>query len=560
MATWHRNDAVRERARYIAAVFVKYGFGFLIKDLGLRQIISFTHWNGTGKLEKTLQSEEFRKLVQKLPAMLEELGPTFIKIGQFLSSRPDFIPAFITDSLAKLQEHVTPVSFAQIEEIIAENMPDYQQRFASIEPEPLGVASIAQTHKAILHDGRQMVIKVRKPAVINQIELDLLVLEKIVGFLAKQPEVYKLVDIENSFAVFSHSLRKEIDFAVEGGNIQLFGQLLSGSGLARTPKVEWNLSNDNILTMEFIDGISIDQAAENADMTVRRELASRFIESFLRQVLLHGVFHGDPHAGNIRLTPAGEIVYLDFGIVGRTDSRMTERLVENFTAIQNGDVEALMNVALEMGQSSGQINLQNYYEDMAELLFISQGMMQGKLEIGKMIFGMMQVSQRHGIRMPERLLLLGKAFALAEGSARKIDPEVNFLEISKPIIEEFLQKNLFVKPNEAELLATALDVKKKVRIMFTELPWFISGMIRGEKKLPLSISGLEFIGDKLDKSINRVAYSMIISSMLLTSAVMMHSGAGPLQMQIHYTGYYLLLTGLGSTLYLFFRIFRQMKK
>lgn len=129
-----------------------------------------------------------------------------------------------------------------------------------------------------------------------------------------------------------------VRFAVEAGNIQLFSRLLAGAGLARTPRVEWNLSNENILTMEFIDGISIEEAAGKQEVAARRELARKFLESFLRQVLLYGVFHGDPHSGNIRLTPVGEIVYLDFGIVGRTDPRMTERLVENFTAIQNGDV------------------------------------------------------------------------------------------------------------------------------------------------------------------------------------------------------------------------------
>jgi ubiquinone biosynthesis protein len=336
--------------------------------------------------------------------------------------------------------------------------------------------------------------------------------------------------------------------------------LLAGSGLARTPQVEWKLSNVNVLTMEFIEGISIEAVVESSDLAVRRELAHKFLESFLRQVLLYGVFHGDPHAGNIRFTNAGEIIYLDFGIVGRIDPLMTERLVENFIAIKNTDVEALMNVALEMGQSTGQTNWQNYYEDMAELMFVSQGMTQGKVEIGRIIFGMMQISQKHGIRMPERLLLFGKAFAIAEGNARKIDPEVNFLEIARPIIEEYLHKNIIPELNEATVMSNVLKVKKNLRVVFSELPTFLSGLTRGDKKIPLAISGIDFIGDKLDKSINRIAYSLIIASMLLTSAIMMHSGTGPIQRQIHYTGYYLLLVSLGATVYLFFKIFRQVKK
>lgn len=560
MATWQREEAVRQRASQIAGVLIKYGFGFLVNDLGLRRLFSLNLFCRSGNCTKRFKSEEFRRLVQKLPFMLEELGPTFVKMGQFLSSRPDIIPMFVIDALKRLQEKMTPVPFAQIEEIIAENLPEYWDFFDNINPEPLGVASIAQTHVALLKNGRRVVIKVRKPEVMNQIELDLKVLQKIVDFLAKQQEITQVMDIETSFAIFAHSLRKEIDFSVEAGNIQLFQNLLADSGLARTPQVEWELTNENLLTMEYIEGISMDTAAESENSAERRQLARKFLESFLRQVVLYGVFHGDPHSGNVRLTPEKEIVYLDFGIVGRIDLRMMERLVENFIAIQNTDVEALMNVAMEMGQSTGRINWQNYYEDMAELMHVSQNMTLGKLEFGKVFFGMMQISRKNGIHMPERLLVLGKAFAIAEGNARKLDPDINFLEIARPIIKEFMRKNVIPQISETTMLANALDIKKKLRIIFTELPAFISGLTRGDKKIPLDLTGLDYIGNKLDKSINRIAYSLIIASMLLASSIMMHSGEGPIQYQIHYTGYYLLLVSLGGTVYLFFKIFRQVKK
>lgn len=417
--------------------------------------------------------------------MLEELGPTFIKLGQFLSSRSDIVPLYVIDALKQLQEKVTPVAFERIQELIIQNIPDYEEIFDCIEATPLGVASIAQTHVARLKDGRQVVMKIRKPDVMNQIELDLGVLQKVVNFLSEQPEVNKFMDLENSFAIFAHSLRKETDFLTEAGNIELFSNLLANSGLARTPKVEWRLTNENIVTMEYI---------------------------------------------------------------------------ENFIAIQNTDVEALMNVAIDMGHVARELNWQSYYEDMAELVFVSQNMAQGKMEMGKIIFGMMQISQKHGIRMPERLLLLGKAFTIAEGNARKIDPNVNFLEIARPITEEFLKESVLSSLNEMTILANILDVKKKLRIVFNEVPAFISGVARGEKKIPLYISGIDFIGEKLDKSINRISYSLIIASMLLTSAIMMHSGEGPIQGQIHYTGYYLLLVSLVATVYLFFKMFRQVKK
>ncbi len=209
-------------------------------------------------------------MVQRMPGMLEELGPTFIKLGQFLSSRPDIVPEFVTCALKSLQEQVTPVAFEQIEQLVAENLPDYKNIFTYIDPQPLGVASIAQTHTATLADRRKVVIKVRKPEVINKIELDLRVMQKIVTFLAEQPEVKKLMDIENSFAIFAHSLKKEFDLSVEAGNIQLFRNLLAGARLARAPRVEWELSNENVLTMEYIEGISIEQAAETQNPAVRR--------------------------------------------------------------------------------------------------------------------------------------------------------------------------------------------------------------------------------------------------------------------------------------------------
>ena len=551
---------VRERTRFIVDVMVKYGFRFLVEDLGKSRFFSGAVWGGIDSIRDKLESEEFRIAVQKLPEMLEELGPAFIKLGQFACSRPDLVPRHVTDALTRLQENVKPVPYAEMEAIIAEHIPDYRQAFRYINQEPLGVASIAQTHRAETQDGRQVVMKIRKPGVLNLIEVDLKILERTVNFLARQPELSDMLDIKKTFAIFSHGLRKETEFTVEAGNTEMFRQILADSDIARTPSIEWGLTSDHILTMEYIDGYTINQLLQSDDMELRRRLARRFLESFLQQVVVHGVFHGDPHAGNIRLTADGAVIYLDFGIVGRIESQMLELLVENFLAIARMDVEAAMNIAVEMGQPVGVTNWQSYYEDMAELMFLFQKMPHRKNSFGQILAGMMKISRRHGIRMPDRFLLLGKAMVLAEGNAKKLDPEIDFLAVARPIFSLFARQHMSFSMDETTLFWNALRAKKKFNVFFNDLPVYLSGITRGEKRVPLDINGFCQVGEKLDRSINRVAFSLVIASMLLTSAILLQSHVEPFTAFLHYAGFAMLLLALLTSIQLFFSIFRQVKK
>ncbi|HWR40875.1 MAG TPA: AarF/UbiB family protein [Patescibacteria group bacterium] len=551
---------VRERTRLIVDVMMKYGFRFLMEDLGQKRF-----WAGAGRgffdtIQEKLESEEFRVTVQKLPEMLEELGPTFIKLGQFACSRPDLVSRHVTDALERLQENVKPVDYAEIEALVALHIPQYQTVFRTIDPEPLGVASIAQTHRAQLQNGRQVVMKIRKPGVLNLIEVDLKILERAVGFLARQPELVAILDIKKMFAVFAHSLRKETEFTVEAGNTEMFRQILANSAIARTPVIEWELTNDHILTMEYIDGYTVDQLLQSGDLKLCQTMARRFLESFLQQVVLHGVFHGDPHAGNIRLTKEGAVVYLDFGIVGRIESQMLELLVENFLAIARMDVEAAMNIAMEMGQPVGATNWQNYYEDMAELMFLFQTTPHRKNSFGQILAGIMKISRRHGLRMPDRFLLLGKAVVLAEGNAKKLDPEIDFLAVARPIFSQFARQHMSFSVDETTLFWNALRAKKKFNVLFNDLPVYLSGITRGEKRIPLEISGICQVGEDLDRSVNRVASGLIIASMLLAAAILLHSSGEPFTSFVHYLGLILLVLALLLSLQLFFSIFRQTKK
>lgn len=563
MTIWTREEDIRDRAKEIATILIQHGFSFLVRDLGLNRLFRLSGLLEPGQrdsLKKRITSEDLHELTNKLPAMMESLGPTFIKLGQFLSSRQDLLPNYLTDPLSRLQEQVTPVDFQCILESLDAYLPQHRTAFAQIDPVPVGSASIAQIHSATLRDGRRVVIKVRKPNVMNLIDLDLKILERTVVFLSQQPDLQRMADLRKMYDIFSHSLRKETNFRLEADNMHFFQSILAGSDNVRTPVVEDALTNENILTMEYIDALDIKTAAQLPERT-RKKLAKNLLSSFLQQVFLFGVFHGDPHPGNIRLTPEGQVIYLDLGIVGRVDPYLLKLLVEQLIALRSLDVQTMMNSALEMGQQSGSLNWQNFYEDMAELMFTTQQAARGTVEVSQIIHGVIQLSLRHGIRMPDRMILLGRAFSLAEMNARRIDPSIDLLTIAEPLIREFVLRQALPSLDGAALSSEMIQWKKKFSIFFTDIPRYLLGLTRGEKNIPLEISGLGVHFHSLSKALHRLAYSILFAALLIAGAMLLQTPASPLESTIiHGIGYYLLFVALSGTGFLYYHIFRNSRR
>ena len=546
--------ALRERTREIARVFIRHGFGFLLRDLDWRQV---------GKGDEGLlvakdfytdaQQEKIRTMSQRLPLMLEELGPTFIKFGQFLSSRPDLLPDFLLEALERLHEQVAPIPFAEVEAALDGNLPSWRQDFLQVEPEPLGMGSIAQIHRARLQDGRVVVVKVRKPGVVDTIEVDLAILKRTAAFIGEQPEVKRIIALEQLVSVFAHGLQKETDFAVEAVNMTLFARKLPKDGRIRIPACLPEWSNQAVLTMEYIEALSLEQALKQP-VALRKKWARSLLDSFLGQVFVYGFFHADPHPGNLRFDLLGDVIYFDFGLVGRMESRMQRLLFENFLAIRNLDVEGLMNVSIAMGKPMGDISWQNYYEDTAELLFMALDAGHSSGGLGGIMTSMFKVAQRYGVRMPERMLFFAKALAMTEGVARRLDPDINLERAVEEVLEAYVRQQL-----EVDFSVQALELKKKWQIFSHELPYYVSALTRGEKRIPIEIGGMEHIGDSLQRAVHTVAYSLVIASLVVTAGIMM-SAQGAFEDLIRTTGYLLLLGAISASVYLYLRIFRHVRR
>lgn len=544
---------VRERTQEILRIFASHGFGFLVQDLGWKNLRR--REDGVLCAEDvcaSAQEEDFREAAQRLPAMLEELGPTFIKLGQFLGSRPDLLPPFLIEALARLHEQVAPLPFGAIQTVLDEQLPLWREHFAQLEETPLGMGSIAQIHRARLDDGSWVVVKVRKPGVVEKIELDLAILKRTAVFLGQQPELRRLLNVEELVAVFARGLRRETDFAMEAANMSLFSRLAPGG--VRVPRMMPQWSNSAVLTMEYIEALPLEQAQRQLPLPLRQQLARRLLDSFLEQVFLQGLFHADPHPGNLRFDLQGEIIFLDFGLVGRMERRLQQLLFENFLAIRNMDVEGLMNVSIAMGKPLGDIPWQNYYEDTAELLFLAVDAGRTNGGLGGIMTSMFKVSQRYGIRMPERMLFFAKALAMTEGAARRLDPAIDLEGAVESVLEKYVKQQL-----QPDFSVQVLELKKKWQIVSNEVPYFVSALTRGEKRFPIEVGGMEHIGDSLQRAVNTVAYSLVLASLVVTAGIMM-SAQGAFEGLIHTTGYLLLLGGIAASLYLYFRIFRQVRR
>jgi len=397
------------------------------------------------------------------------------------------------------------------------------------------------------------VVKVRKPGVVDTIEVDLAILKRTAAFIGEQPEVKRIIALEQLVSVFAHGLQKETDFAVEAVNMTLFARKLPKDGRIRIPACLPEWSNQAVLTMEYIEALSLEQALKQP-VALRKKWARSLLDSFLGQVFVYGFFHADPHPGNLRFDLLGDVIYFDFGLVGRMESRMQRLLFENFLAIRNLDVEGLMNVSIAMGKPMGDISWQNYYEDTAELLFMALDAGHSSGGLGGIMTSMFKVAQRYGVRMPERMLFFAKALAMTEGVARRLDPDINLERAVEEVLEAYVRQQL-----EVDFSVQALELKKKWQIFSHELPYYVSALTRGEKRIPIEIGGMEHIGDSLQRAVHTVAYSLVIASLVVTAGIMM-SAQGAFEDLIRTTGYLLLLGAISASVYLYLRIFRQVRR
>jgi ubiquinone biosynthesis protein len=419
------------RLRQIAAIAGRHGFADLLDRAGI--------WNLLGRKEVVEELPESRRAsnAKRFRAFLNDLGPTFVKLGQILSTRADLLPAEYIDELATMQDHVPPFPLeqvhAQIEKALGKPV---LELFKSIDPQPLAAASIAQVHRAVTLQGDEVVVKVQRPQIAEQIRADLSVLRYLARMLeavVEETGVYKPTGIVEEF---DRAVHEELDFQNEAANINAFVATHAGRPYVRIPKVYPELSARTVLTMEFLDGVKISQA--DLAQHDRQLLARHLIDAAFRQLFEDGLFHGDPHPGNILVMKDDVLALLDFGLVGRLTKSMQQTIVMLVVAVALKDADSVARILYRLGVPEGRPNLLGFRNDVETILNQYLPGTLAQINARNLVRDLFDLAVKYGVRVPKEYAVLSRAAVAVEGIIRQLYPDLKISEMAAPYARELL--------------------------------------------------------------------------------------------------------------------------
>jgi len=510
-----------KRYRQIMNVLIKYGFGYIVEKAGIILPRGITRENvdPTGKMTTA----------QKVVMMLQELGPTFVKLGQVLSTRPDLIPEDYIEELKKLQDNVAPFSFKEAKNQIEEDLGDNTDHiFLSIEEKPLAAASIGQVHRAVLKNGQEVVVKVRRPGIDKIITADLEIMLNLARLAEKHIPEVRIYDPVGKIEEFADAMHKELDFTREGFNIDKFRQNFEGDETIYVPKVFWEATAQKVLTIEYIKGYKVTELDEITNNNLdRKQIAVNGAKAMMKQIFIHGFFHADPHPGNIIIRPDGKIVFIDFGIVGRIDKYTKNKLADLIIGIINKDTKKIIGVLLELSQVEQELNISEIELDVEDLLDRYYGKDLKNIDMSKLLSEVFTIVAKYKIILPSNFTLLLKSLITIEGVGLEIDPDFNIFETAKPFVNKMLRERY----NPQHLLKTAVSTLQEFNKSVVLIPKLLNGLYQRTKidsmKIDFDTRGTSKVISELNKMVNRLVFSLIVASLIIGSSLIIQADVEP---------------------------------
>jgi ubiquinone biosynthesis protein len=514
-----RYEEIR-RLRRIADVLIKHGFGYLVRRLGLSPHIPFRR-----RLLEPKPAEE--PLPVRARQILEELGPTYVKFGQILSTRPDLIPKEYIVEFSKLLDEVPPFSFREVKEQIESELgKPLEELFASFEEKPFASASIAQVHVARLHSGEKVVVKVQRPGIEDIIEADIAILSSLASLLERHLPETRPYDPSGIVREFAKTIRRELDFTREGRNADKFRRNFEDIDYIYIPKVYWDLTGKRVLTLEYIEGVKIgDVKALESRGYDKKKIAENLAKSFLKQVYVDGFFQGDPHPANILVKEGGVIAFIDFGMIGRLDKELMNKLAELFIAIVKFDLERISQKYLEIGIITPETNISEFKLDVGELIEQYYGVPLKEIDMPRLLNDILDVAMEHRVRIPSNFSLLIKGMVTIEAVARQLDPDFNLSEVAEPFVRELVKRRAHPKVIASEFLKEVSNLGEAFLSIPRRLNQALEKFERGQ--ITVEYRGFERLISQLDTTGNRISLALIISAITISSALVIQVERGP---------------------------------
>lgn len=507
------------RAKDILGVLAKHGFADWLAQVELP----------SGFLQKILpHPKAAHTLQERMRLAAEELGPAFVKLGQFLSMRPDVLPQPFILELRKLQNNVQPLPFADMKPVlIAALQGDPAEIFADFAEAPIASASLAQVYAARLRaDGREVAIKVRKPDVRRAIEIDLDFAQWLAEQLHHRSEVLRPFNLPAVVAEARRGMLAELDFRHEAHNQQYFNLLNPHPDQVFAPAVHGNFSSESVLVMDFVAGHTV--AATTAGAEVRREIAARGARSLVHQVLIDGFFHADPHAGNVLITADRRLCFLDWGLVGHLTQRLRFALADFWEAAVTQDAERIVQIAASLAAPEVRLDLRTMEKEVTLALREELNFTVGRQQLGRAMIRLLNIFGRHGISLSQDYTFMAKAVLSIEEVGRSLDPNFDLREHTKPVLREMHLGRISPTAISRRLSGLVRDLLGGLHDLPSELHRLVRRLEHDDFTINFQHRGLEELDDAMKAAANRIAVGVIVGSLIIGSSLIVTTGIKPL--------------------------------
>ncbi len=521
--------SIRHLTRYqeILRVFVKYGFWDVVTKIKIglipdmaKKILPQIEKKGFTHLEKSV----------RLRMAFEELGTTFIKLGQMLSVRPDLIPPEIAQEFSKLQDDVAAEPFEKVELILVQEYnKSLSKLFSEFDKTPLAAASMAQVYKAKLKSGEIVAVKILRSNLKQKIATDIDILSNLAQLLVKHIPESKLYDPVGIVKEFDKTIRKEQNLMLEGRNIDTFRGYAKDDPTLKIPLVYWDYTTDKILVTEFIDGIKISEINTMDEKGIdRKEVAKNGASTLLKQIFEYGYFHADPHPGNLFVLPGNIIAPIDFGMMGRLDEEMKKDLLDILRGLVDKDAYRITRVLLKIGLLEDQVNSRALERDILDFIDRYHGIPLNQLDAAIPLNEFMELIQEYQIKLPADLVMMGKALVMSEATGVRLYPEFNLFELLTP----YARRAIFDSLNPLNHYKRIFNILEQSSDLLRGLPEDLQSLlmkIKNDKMiLNLEHKGLDNFTREIDRSSNRISFALVIAALIIGSSFVIQIDKGPM--------------------------------
>lgn len=502
-----------QRYRQIADVLVKYGFGILVEEVipGGRRLQALRRSPG-----------EERSVYERIRLAIEELGPTYIKFGQIMSTRRELLPPELIEELQKLQDQVAPLPFEEIRPVIQRYCPNLEECFDIIEEEPVAAASLSQVHRAVMRDGRVVALKVQRPGIVDLIETDLLILQSLARRVESLSPALRVYNLRGMVDEFSLQIRRELDFAQDGMNADRLRRNMRGIPGVKIPRVHWGISGPCLLAMDYVEGVRIDDvAAIRAFGLFPEDIADLGFSAYIQQIFVDGFFHGDPHPGNLLVTRRGEVVFLDYGIVGVLRPERRRAFADLLLAMTRTDVAGVIAALEKLDVHISPADLDSVKDDLYLVLLDYREMRLEQVNFAIAIRGLTDILRRYHIRVPSNLMLMMKVVVMVIDIGIRLDPSFNFDQRIRPYLARIIAQQRFSPDTVADSVRSLAGAAEGLLAIPGNVNETLKTLSEGAVTIELEDSDLAKIVGVIDRTSDKLIVGLVVAAIVVGSSLVL---------------------------------------